>query len=126
MFTELVDATGDWTQTGKVFNMPAVDTNPDAIGATYNSASTPNMGPAPGEPGWTGFGPGNYSGGYTGQGDTIYWGAFADLSSTTSAAAQSAQAPTGYVGGSGPAVGPRQQVHYFGCGGSTSSARKWQ
>ena len=59
------------------------DTNPDAIGNTYSSARVPNLGAGPGDTGWSGFGPGDYSGGYTGAGDSIYWGAFDDTASSS-------------------------------------------
>ncbi len=54
------------------------DTNPDGLGAAFSAAHTPSMGPSPGDAGWSGFGPGDYSGGYTGQGDAVYWGPSGD------------------------------------------------
>ena len=46
---------------------PFLETNPDAFGSFFSSASTVD-----------GFGPGDYSGGYTGGGDRVYWGPFGD------------------------------------------------
>ena len=49
---------------------PFGDTNPDAMGRFFSSASTPS------DSTFAGFGPGDYSGGYTGSGDRVYWGPF--------------------------------------------------
>ena len=57
-----------------------MDTNPDAMGGTFSSAVVPDLGPGPGDPGWTGYGTGDYSGGYTGVGDRVYWGLYDDNS----------------------------------------------
>ena len=46
---------------------PFLETNPDAFGSFFSSASTVD-----------GFGPGDYSGGYTGANDRVYWGPFGD------------------------------------------------
>ena len=79
---EIVDAADDWAS--GLFQVPVLDTNPDAMGGSFSSAFVPDLGPGPGDPNWTGFGPGGYSGNYTGEGDRVYWGPYDDVSSTSS------------------------------------------
>ena len=111
LFGDIGDAGSEWAG---VFTQPTMDTNPDSMGHSFSSAANVSaLGPSPGDPGWTGFGPGDYSGGYTGEGDRVYWGPYDDVSSTSSH--QSNMGPSDFV----PDFGPGYAVTHASSTGDT-------